>query len=213
MTLSSDLVLVEHLLNIVSFSPLNVVKATQLIERYTSIEAILFAPAEELETTYGLTSLHIQHFRCIRAILLRSQEKKLHTFETFDTAPYLDFIKLNLAHRSIEGVFVVLLSSQKKFIHSDLLSLGSETSAVFPLNTLVKLALEHNARYVVLAHNHPTGSIRPSHQDIAMTAQLRRTLLALNISLIDHVIVSHTNVFSILSNKLIVRLSNPEPSE
>lgn len=212
MTISSDSALVESLLNIVSFSPLNTVKAEQLIKRYASIEAILFAPAEELETTYGLTPKHIQHLRCIRTLLLRTQERKLHRFEAIDTAPYLDFIKLNIAHRSIEGLFIVLLSSQKKFIYSDLINLGSDSSAILPFNTLVKLALNHNARYVVLAHNHPNRRIRPSHQDFAVTSELRRILLSLNIILIDHVIVSPTRVFSILSNKLIAHLSDQEPS-
>lgn len=209
MTYVSDSDLVESLLNTVSFSPLNTVKADQLIERYSSIEALLFAPSEELEATYGLTSQQIQHLRCIRTILLRIQAKNLQTFDAIDTAPYLDYIKLNIAHRSVEGLFVILLSSKKKVIYSDLINLGSETSAVLPINTLVKLALNHT---VVLAHNHPTGSIRPSQQDTALTSDIRRTLLSLNIILIDHVIVSPTHTFSILSNKLITHLSNQEPS-
>lgn len=212
MSYPADFDLVMSLLNSVSYSPLNETKAAQLVERYTRIEAILFAPTEELETTYGLTSKHIQQFRLIRTILLRTQERKLHSFETMDVTPYLDYIKLHIAHRTIEGIFVILLSHQQKYIHSELINSGAETSASLPINSLVKLALNHNARYVILAHNHPTGSIRPSHHDISLTRELCQTLMRLNIQLIDHVIVSPTLIFSILSNKLLVHLSNQEPS-
>lgn len=98
-----------------------------------------------------------------------------------------------------------------KYIHSELINRGSETSVTLPFNHLVKLALNHNAHYLILAHNHPTGSIRPTHPDISLTAELSNTLRRLNMRLIDHVIVTPTLVFSILSNKLIVHLSNQEP--
>ena len=213
MTNVSDISLVASLLNIQNYSPLNEVKATQLVERYQSIEAILFAPADELTTIYGLFPQHIQHLRLLRTLLLRTQERKLHNFESLDATPYLDYIKLHIAHLSIEGLFVILLSSHKKFIHSDLINRGSESSTILPLNHLVKLALNYNAHYLILAHNHPNGQVKPSHQDISVTAELNSTLRLLNIRLIDHVIVSPTLVFSILSNKLIVHLSNQEPSE
>lgn len=206
-----DITLVKSLLNTVSFSPLNDTKANQLIERYTYIEAILFAPIDELKTTYGVTSKHIQLFELIRTLLLRTQERKLHDFAAMDATPYLDYIKLHIAHLNVEGLFVVLLSSHKKYIHSELINLGSEISVSLPINTVVKIALNHNATYVILAHNHPTGSIRPSHNDITLTQNLYKILLPLNIHLIDHLIVSPTLIFSILSNKLLVHLSNQAP--
>jgi DNA repair protein RadC len=210
---SLDVTLVKSLLNFISFSPLNDVKATQLIERYTSIEAILVAPIDELGITYGLTPQHIQHFRLIRTLLFRTQERRLHDFSTLDATPYLDYIKLHIAHLNIEGLFVVLISSKKKYIHSEVINTGCETSASLPINTVVKLALNHNAKHLILAHNHPTGSVRPSYNDIATTQKLNKILLPLNIHLIDHVIVSPTLIFSILSNKLLIHLSNQEPKQ
>lgn len=213
MTSVSDISLVNSLLNIQSYSPINKIKATQLIDRYQSIETILFAPMEELTTTYDLLPQQLQLLRLLRTILLRTQERKLHTFNSVDSTPYLDYIKLHIAHQRIEGLFVILLSSHKKYIHSELINKGSETSVTLPVNHLIKLALNHNARYLILAHNHPNSSIRPTPQDISITAELSTTLLRLNIRLIDHVIVTPTLVFSILSKRLIVHLSNQDPLE
>lgn len=109
MTNVSDVALVTRLLNMPNYSPINEIKATQLIDRYQSIEAILFAPADELVTTYGLLPQYIHHLRLIRTLLLRTQERKLHNFESLDAPPYLDYITLHIAHQSVEGLFVILL--------------------------------------------------------------------------------------------------------
>jgi DNA repair protein RadC len=72
-----------------------------------------------------------------------------------------------------------------------------------PLRDIVGQALRHNARGVVIAHNHPSGNVRPSPSDIAQTRLLARVLLPLNIAIEDHVIVAGDRFFSFRAEGLV----------
>lgn len=64
-------------------------------------------------------------------------------------------------------------------------------STVYP-REVVKEALRWNAAAVILAHNHPSGEIRPSQQDLELTSQLKNILQVINVRVLDHLIVGDT---------------------
>ena len=74
--------------------------------------------------------------------------------------------------------------------------------SVYP-REILKAALYFEASSVILSHNHPSGITKPSQQDIDITMAIRDTLKLLEITLIDHVIVSSNNEFSFKSNALL----------
>lgn len=63
-------------------------------------------------------------------------------------------------------------------------------AATIVVRDVVRDALAHDARYVLMAHNHPSGDATPSRDDIAVTRRLARTLDAIDVTLIDHLVVS-----------------------
>lgn len=73
-------------------------------------------------------------------------------------------------------------------------------SVVYP-REVVKRALAHNAAYVILAHNHPSGNPCPSQSDEDITIMLKKALALVNIDVIDHIIVGNRECFS-LSEKI-----------
>ena len=74
------------------------------------------------------------------------------------------------------------------------LSLLART-AVFP-REVVKKALEHQAASLIIVHNHPSSSTRPSDADIMLTRRIRDALDLVDIALHDHLIVTSNNVSS-----------------
>lgn len=77
-----------------------------------------------------------------------------------------------------------------------LLSQGSLSEVtVFP-RLAVELALRHKAKYVILAHNHPGGSIKPSADDLQLTKSISELLSGISIHVLDHFVVSGENYFS-----------------
>ena len=100
---------------------------------------------------------------------------------------YLRLLMARLEHE----VFVVLfLDAQNRVIASEEMFRGTLTqTSVYP-REVVKRALELNAAAVILAHNHPSGSVEPSRADEALTQTLRATLALVDARVLDHFIVA-----------------------
>lgn len=69
------------------------------------------------------------------------------------------------------------------------LAQGSEDSAVFSTACLYREVLLSGSSKIVIIHNHPSGGLNPSEQDVTMTEQLRKGCILLGISLLDHIII------------------------
>jgi DNA repair protein RadC len=67
---------------------------------------------------------------------------------------------------------------------------------VYP-REIVRKALDHNAAAMICAHNHPSGSAHPSKMDITLTHELKRVLAAIEVSLLDHLIVNEQEIWSL----------------
>lgn len=74
-----------------------------------------------------------------------------------------------------------------------------DESAIYPREITTR-ALLTNAKAVILAHNHPSGTPSPSSADIIVTQKVKDILTLLNINLLDHIIVAHYNTYSMADN-------------
>ena len=93
-------------------------------------------------------------------------------------------------------VYLLLLDATGKVLNCRLIGHGSVNSANVPMRRLVLEALTANATGVVLAHNHPSGVALPSKEDINLTMRLRAALDALEILLLDHIVIADDDFVS-----------------
>lgn len=105
--------------------------------------------------------------------------------------------------RDKEQFEVCLLNSQNRIIRTITLFKGSLNEAPVYPREILKLALEHNANSVILAHNHPGGSLVPSGADISATQRIKSALDTVSIKLNDHVIVGDDDYISFTEKGLI----------
>jgi DNA repair protein RadC len=91
--------------------------------------------------------------------------------------------------RDVEHFIVIFLNNQNKVITTEVVASGTiNTSAVYPRQIAIK-ALEKEATNVILAHNHPSGETLASSSDRAVTKKLQVGLSALDIDILDHIII------------------------
>ena len=95
-----------------------------------------------------------------------------------------------------EECWMVFLSRSKSLIRQERLSLGSEHDASVGVRHIVSRALELKAAAAILVHNHPAGNPHPSRSDIRLTEHLKKTLDAVDIDLLDHIILSDNSYYS-----------------
>lgn len=97
---------------------------------------------------------------------------------------------------STEEFWILLLNQANRMIGREKISAGGISSTVVDARVIFKKALEYNAASLVLCHNHPSGSLRPSQADLDLTQRLRKAGLQLDILVQDHLIVSEAGYYS-----------------
>ena len=110
-----------------------------------------------------------------------------------EIAAYLRSILKDYRHE----VFAVLFLNQaNKVNHFEIISAGGITGTVADPRVILKKALEENAVSIILCHNHPSGSLKPSRADEELTSKIKEAAKYFDIKVIDHIIVSEDGYFS-----------------
>ena len=89
-----------------------------------------------------------------------------------------------------EMMYAMYLNNAKKVFAVLLISEGGITGTVSDMRVIFQGALKTNATGIILSHNHPTGNMKASATDIALTKQVKDAGKILNIELCDHLIIS-----------------------
>lgn len=102
-----------------------------------------------------------------------------------------------------EEFWILLLNQAAKLIDKIRISTGGIDGTYADVRTILREALLQRATQIVVAHNHPSGNIRPSQPDKTLTEHIRKAAGTMNIRLIDHVIVCEDAYFSFADEGLL----------
>ncbi|WP_144669645.1 RadC family protein [Dokdonia sp. Hel_I_53] len=97
---------------------------------------------------------------------------------------------------SHEEFWVLFLSNSNKVLRKEQVSKGGLTGTLVDIRMVLKTALEYNAVGMILGHNHPSGTLKPSQADILLTNKLKTAAQGLDIQVLDHIIVTEKTYFS-----------------
>jgi len=92
------------------------------------------------------------------------------------------------------------LNSRYRLIHDEVISVGSLTANIVHPREVFRPALEYSAVAVIIAHNHPSGSVKPTEEDVEITKQLVKAGKILGVDLLDHIIIAKNKFTSIFVN-------------
>lgn len=95
-----------------------------------------------------------------------------------------------------EEFWIIYLNNSNKVIHKNQLSKGGITGTLVDVRLVLKNALEVGALGLILAHNHPSGTLRPSEADKNITQKLKTAAQSLDIKVLDHLIITEKAYFS-----------------
>ena len=107
-----------------------------------------------------------------------------------------NYLKVILKDYTYEVFAVVFLNRANKVISFQIISTGGLTGTVADPRVILKKAIEAEATSIVLSHNHPSGSLKPSRADEELTQKIRQAAVFLDIKVVDHIIVSDEGYFS-----------------
>ncbi|TYQ18252.1 UNVERIFIED_CONTAM: DNA repair protein RadC [Acetivibrio alkalicellulosi] len=164
--------------------------AHRLIEKFGSLSGVFEADPKELakiqgigETSAFLLSLIPQLSRRYASDRWRDKPELNSSIKAGEYAVSL------FTGRKYEVFYVICLDAQNRVNYAQIVNEGTiNEAAVYPRN-IVETALLHKANSVILAHNHPGGSLNPSRGDMEATKAIKRALEAISIKVVDHIIV------------------------
>lgn len=113
------------------------------------------------------------------------------------------FLQARLRDLRHEVFAVIFLNRSNKINHFEIISEGGITGTVADPRIILKKALEEEAVNLILCHNHPSGSLRPSRVDEQLTTRIRDAARLLDITVLDHIIVSDGGYYSFADEGLI----------
>jgi len=102
-----------------------------------------------------------------------------------------------------EEFWVLYLDNSNVLIERSLLGKGGFTATVVDIRLVLQQAIRWGATAMIVAHNHPTGNLKPSHSDKALTQKLKEAAKVLDIKLLDHIIVGKNEYFSFADQNLL----------
>ena len=179
--------------------------AQELLDEFGGIAGLLHTSADDLKRIKGLGgSAKRAELVAVLELARRALAEQLRERAALDTPQAVKhYLQLQLAARPHEVFAVLFLDSQHRLIALEELFRGTLTqTSVYPREVVLR-ALHHQASAVVLAHNHPSGSVQPSRADEALTQTLKAALALVDVRVLDHVIVAPGQALSMAEKGLV----------
>ncbi|WP_372712946.1 DNA repair protein RadC [Ilyobacter sp.] len=180
--------------------------AKELLEKFESIEGVLKASSEELLKIDGVGEGSLVFLKLISETskdIFKSSYSKRDVTTISGTRDLLAFLRNDIGFSPIEEFKVIFLDTANNLLCEETLFRGTiDRSGVYPRN-IVEKVIKYGAKSVIFAHNHPSGNLKPSKADIDFTNKISQVLNAIEIRVLDHMIISRDSYFSFLEKGLI----------
>lgn len=152
--------------------------------------------SSDLDIPIGKACIIVAVGEIVRRQSDKSQAGFVNIHNAQNVFDYLQDMR-NLPKEHLRGLF---LNSHSRIIRDEVISIGTVNSNIIHPREVFRAGIECNAAAVVLAHNHPSGEVTPSSEDIEITNQLVQAGKILGITVLDHVIITKDKFISIINN-------------
>lgn len=174
--------------------------AKDILEMYP-LEKLSTIRLEQLTSFKGVKQAKALHLLACFELSNRISTRKVFNQDCINSPhDLLEFIQKRIGSLHQEHFLVVNLDVKNHVINFELIFKGSLDISIVHPREIFNFAISNNAAKIICAHNHPSGNIQPSKQDLLVTKALREAGELLGIELIDHIIVSNSDYYSIIGN-------------
>lgn len=166
--------------------------AQHLLDRFAGLAGLLHASPAQLQAVKGLGgSARCAQLVAVLELSSRVLQQKLRKRDAMGNPETVrQFLQLQIGTLDHEVFGVMFLDAQNRLLlYRNMFKGTLNQTSVYP-REVVKLALEVGAAAVIFSHNHPSGVVQPSPADTALTRSLHSALAMVDIRVLDHIIVS-----------------------
>ncbi len=174
-----------------------------LLNEFGTLHNLLEADPLDIMRRTGLSESAAVFLSLIPQVTMRYSKSKWDKRQCIDTSKKAGEYAVSLYYgKTVECFYLICLDKQQNLIHAELMNKGTTDAAPVYPRQIVEVALKHRASYVLITHNHPGGSLEPSHDDIVATKKIIKALKTVDIFVIDHIIVAGEAYLSFSEKKI-----------
>lgn len=178
--------------------------ALEIIRKFNGLRGALDARPDELLQISGFGPSLMSLWRLLREIMARYAEAPLQEREILASPEAVARIaRQRLANLVEEEFWMALVDSQNRLIFWERVKRGGVSSVAVQPRDIIETALLHKASGLILIHNHPGGSPKPSRADIILTEEIQQLAPRLGLRMLDHVIVTAGECYSISQKSIL----------
>ena len=175
--------------------------AHALLDHFGSLYQVLEAPVEELRKVKGVGEQSALLLSLMNDVARYYQVDRTMREKILPTVQACGEYLVPFFHGEHEEVvYLLCLDAKCKALDCVLIHRGGVNVASIAARKVVKTALDANATSVVLAHNHPSGIAVPSSEDVQTTCRVAMALNAVEIQLVDHIVVADGDYVSMVQS-------------
>ncbi|MEO1290220.1 MAG: DNA repair protein RadC, partial [Chloroflexota bacterium] len=171
--------------------------AGRILASYDGLRGLAKVSAEELLDFKGLGKAKATQILAALALGQRAQMLQPEERPTIQRAVDAARLLADMGHLNQEQVRVMLLDTQRRVTHIQTVYMGTVNMSVLRVSELYREAIIRNSPAMILAHNHPSGDVMPSPEDIDLTRDMVSAGELMDIQLVDHLIIGQSNWLSL----------------
>jgi DNA repair protein RadC len=181
------------------------ITAQRLLSEFGSLKDIANASIEELSTVKGIGTAKAAQIKAAFELGKRIEGYGYDLPKKSITNPEeaVKLVKNRLKDKKKEYFLAILLDSRNQPINIAQVSIGSLNASIVHPREVFKEAISTSAASVILVHNHPSGDVSPSDEDIQITKRLKESGEIVGINLFDHIIIAGNNFTSLKEQGII----------
>jgi DNA repair protein RadC len=178
--------------------------AKELLHNFGNLNSLIHASKDKILATNGANDSIFLNLQIIKELLSRVLKEHIIDKNIISSwSALIDYLKFNMSNLKLEQFRVLFLNKKNMLIADEIMATGTiDQTPVYP-REIIKKALFHEAGAVILVHNHPSGSAKPSNADIDLTARIAEACKTINVTMHDHVIIGNGEYYSFKSNMLL----------
>ncbi len=179
-------------------------QAKEAIRRFKTLRGVLSASKEELQQIKGIGPHSAFGIKLMQDVAREYLREKIIDKPVFQSSQEIfDYLYHSMRDLKKEVFKVLYLTNQNQIIDTADLFEGTINSAAIAPRQIVEQALAHNAAALIFAHNHPSGNCEPSKSDKDITRDLVLAGCAVQIKILDHLIIGNNRYYSFAGEGLI----------
>lgn len=180
--------------------------AHRLIKKFGSFTGVLDASKEDLVQVDGVGNTTASFIASLKHFFYAYNAGKINSFSKItNVKEAVEYTEKLFKGKNIEEFYIICIDGANNVKVCENISTGSANKANVDIKKVVEIVYKSNATNVIIAHNHPDGTSRPSFADDKLTKAILTTLALSNINLLDHIIISKTDYFSYRNSGLVSR--------